>query len=59
MVTQTAYGLSRQVSIPYDNAHHRSGLLVFARHVESGPVTFSLVIEDQEVALLWETAPTT
>jgi hypothetical protein len=42
-----------------DDAHHRAGLLVFPRQLESGPVSLSLVIEGQEVALTWEATPTT
>ncbi len=42
-----------------DDSHHRSGLLVFRRQLESGPVSLLLVIEDQEVALLWEETPAT
>ncbi len=42
-----------------DDAHHRSGLLVFPRKAGDGPVSLSLVIEEEEVALTWETAPST
>ena len=40
-----------------DDAHHRSGVLVFPRPSENGPVELALSIAGNAVALLWETPP--
>ena len=42
-----------------DDAHHREGVLVFAREMKDGPLELALGIGDKEVALLWEAAPGT
>ncbi len=42
-----------------DDSHHREGVLVFPRALQNGEVKLTLPIQDEEVALLWEAAPTT
>ena len=40
-----------------DDSHHRSGVLVFLRPLEDGPVELTVGIGDEEVALTWEEEP--
>ncbi len=40
-----------------DDSHHRAGVLVFSRHLEGGPAELSIDLGDEELVLLWETAP--
>ena len=40
-----------------DDSHHREGILVFPRQLETGPVQLVLRIGEEEVVLLWEAAP--
>ena len=40
-----------------DDSHHRSGVLVFRRLSESGPVELALSVAGEAVVLLWETPP--
>ena len=40
-----------------DDSHHRAGVLVFPRNLRDGPVELILTVGDDDVALLWEAAP--
>ena len=40
-----------------DDSHHRAGVLVFSRRLEGGPAELTIDLGDEELALLWETAP--
>jgi hypothetical protein len=40
-----------------DDSHHRAGVLVFSRGLEGGPAELTIDTGDEELALLWETAP--
>lgn len=40
-----------------DDAHHRSGVLVFPRPSQNGPVKLALSIAGEAVVLRWETPP--
>lgn len=42
-----------------DDSHHRTGVLIFPRRIDSGPVEITIDIGDEELALQWEATPTT
>ena len=42
-----------------DDSHHRTGVLVFPRQFESGPIDLAIDIGEEVVALRWEATPTT
>lgn len=42
-----------------DDSHHRSGILVFPRRLDEGPVELTLMVGDEEMELVWEAAPGT
>lgn len=42
-----------------DDSHHRAGILAFPREGKDGPAELTLELPEQQVVLLWETAPST